>query len=299
MYARSAQAAVPSKSQKAVSAKAPVKTHVTARKHQTPKAKKDAPAVRKTTARSTPARSLRKSPAWHSAPRHNGARTATSRPTRTRAAATKPLIIIDPGHGGIDPGAVGRSGTLEKTVTLAAALELRRRLLASGRYRVALTRETDVYVSLQRRLAFVRARNPALFISLHADSSEDGAFHGASVYVKSAAAVARRTHLRVEANAPASAGHEGAAGPPALQGMIVESLSDDVRMAPDPARDANLYVLSTRGIPSVLVEMGFLSNKDDERKLRQSGHRAVIAKGIQEAVDAYFRSAADQANARS
>jgi N-acetylmuramoyl-L-alanine amidase len=185
------------------------------------------------------------------------------------AADHLPLIVIDPGHGGADPGAIGGSGTLEKSVTLATALDLRRVLLATGRYRVALTRTKDRSVSLANRLAFERSHDADLLIAIHADAAHDRQARGASVYVRDDAA----------APLAASAG---------LQASMVDQLADDVRMVPAPARSAHLYVLADHSIPSVLVEMGFLSNRRDENLLRQPHHRHVVAEAIKDAVDDYF-----------
>ena len=99
--------------------------------------------------------------------------------------ASRPLIVIDPGHGGRDPGAIGTTGTSEKTITLAAAQELRRQLEATGRYRVALTRTGDRTVSLAQRLAFARSHDADLLIAIHADASHNHRARGASVYVSS------------------------------------------------------------------------------------------------------------------
>ena len=99
--------------------------------------------------------------------------------------AIRPLIVIDPGHGGRDPGAIGTTGTLEKTITLAAAQELRRQLEATGRYRVAVTRTSDRAVSLAQRLAFARSHDADLLIAIHVDASHNHSARGASVYVSS------------------------------------------------------------------------------------------------------------------
>jgi N-acetylmuramoyl-L-alanine amidase len=163
----------------------------------------------------------------------------------------KPLIVIDPGHGGSDPGAVGISGTVEKTVTLATALELRRLLMASGHYRVALTRTGDGSVSLASRLAFARTHDADLMIAIHADASLDRHARGASVY-------------------------------------MIDQLNDDVRMVATPARTGHLYVLGARSIPSVLLEMGFLSNRQDEALLRRPAHRHLLVQAIKDAIDDYF-----------
>jgi N-acetylmuramoyl-L-alanine amidase len=126
---------------------------------------------RRTVRRSTPPKPL-----------HERTRPA-SRASRRQRTAPKPLIVIDPGHGGRDPGAVGVLGTLEKTIALTVARELRRALLATGRYRVVLTREGDVSLTLQARLAFARRSRAALLVSLHADSAPGA--RGASAYTLS------------------------------------------------------------------------------------------------------------------
>ena len=101
---------------------------------------------------------------------------------RSGPSAPLPLVMLDPGHGGKDPGAIGVSGTYEKNIALAAALELRRQLLATGRYRVEMTRARDVFVPLSERVSRAQTRKAALFVSLHADALTDHGVRGASVY---------------------------------------------------------------------------------------------------------------------
>jgi len=187
-----------------------------------------------------------------------------------RARDTRPLVVIDPGHGGKDPGAIGPAGTQEKAVTLATARLLAQQLRATGRYRVVLTRVDDRFVPLGQRLAM--SRGAAMFISLHADASRNHRARGASVYTRS--------------------------GPPArdamfhgtarLQETMIDNLDDDVRMTGAPARQARLHVLANPKAPSVLVEIGFISNRQDEAQLRRPRHRATIAAAIREAVDEHF-----------
>lgn len=184
----------------------------------------------------------------------------------------RPLIVIDPGHGGDDPGAISVSGTLEKTITLATSLDLRRVLLATGRYRVAMTRTTDRSVSLAARLAFVREHDADMLIAIHADAAHDHHASGASVYVRSGDATT------IEAST-------------GLQGSMIEQLADDVDMVSTPARAAHLYVLAERSVPSVLLEMGYLSNRREEKLLRQPHHRHVIVEAIKDAVNDYFTHA--------
>lgn len=199
-----------------------------------------------------------------------GKRTVHQRPAaqhhvaraRPQAPRVLPLVIIDPGHGGLDSGAVGHAGTLEKTVTLAHALELRAALLATHRYRVVLTRDSDEFVPLGDRLAAGRA-GAALLISLHADSSPDPRARGASVYIRSQSGTS-------------------------LQSQVIDSLEDDIRMTASPARAGHLYVLANSSTPGVLVELGFISNRQDEALLKSPKHRKVVAAAIRDAVDGYF-----------
>jgi N-acetylmuramoyl-L-alanine amidase len=205
---------------------------------------------------------------------------------------TRPLIVIDPGHGGTDPGAVGISGTLEKTVTLATAVELRRQLLASGRYRVSLTRTGDRSVSLGNRLAFAQSHDADLMIAIHADASPDRHARGASVYVRSGEKTTRvgtgagsAGQIAAALSTPTPRAEPGSAW---LQYSMIDELNDDVRMVATPARTAHLYVLAARDIPSVLLEMGFLSNRQDEALLNRPGHRNVLVKAMKDAIDGYF-----------
>lgn len=217
---------------------------------------------------------------------------AVAKPAAPRNVAQRPLIVIDPGHGGRDPGAIGVSGTQEKTVTLATALELRRALQATGRYRIELTRATDSTVSLAGRLAFARKHDADLLIAIHADASRNRQARGASVYVSSRGGTA---HLSASpgdtgriARALSEPGPQPEPGSAWLQYTMIEQLADDVRMVVAPARTGHLYVLGSRTIPSVLLEMGFLSNRQDEALLKQTGHRGVLVRAIKDAVDDYF-----------
>jgi len=231
-----------------------------------------------------------------------------SRPLPQSAA---PLVVLDPGHGGKDPGAIGVSGTYEKHVAFAAADELARQLHGSGRYRVSLTRQTDIFIPLEDRVAIAQARGASLFISLHADALTDHAVHGASVYTLSATAsdtqtarLAQRENAADRYAGPGATGvspqvsqilaslvrHETRVGSSEAQQHIVSSLGHEVKLIDNPARHAGFAVLKSADIPSVLVEMGFMSNPSDEAALRQAGHRAMVASAIRRAVDSYFAS---------
>ncbi|HET8996592.1 MAG TPA: N-acetylmuramoyl-L-alanine amidase [Acetobacteraceae bacterium] len=232
---------------------------------------------------------------------------------RTTAKPRAPLVMLDPGHGGKDPGAIGVSGTYEKHVSLAAAGELKRLLEAGGHYRVAMTRTRDVFIPLEHRVAKAQEAGAALFVSMHADALSDHAVRGASVYTLSAtasdaqtAALAQRENSadrfigrtyrgvspEVQRILASLARRETRVGSARIAGDLVHQLDREVLMLDRPERHAGFVVLQSAEIPSVLVEMGFMSNPRDEAALRQAGHRRQIAIAMKRAVDGYFAATA-------
>jgi N-acetylmuramoyl-L-alanine amidase len=230
-------------------------------------------------------------------------------PQAPKRAAPKRLVVLDAGHGGKDPGAIGVSGTYEKSVALAAAHELRRQLEASGRYRVEMTRERDIFIPLEGRVGFAQARGAALFVSMHADALIDPGVRGASVYTLAPTASDAQTAQLAERENSADrfAGpqyhalspvvaqilaslvrRETRVGSAHLARDLVGQLDRDLPMLPNPARHAGFVVLKAPDIPSVLVEMGFMSNPQDEAALRRADHRAKVAAAMKRAVDGYF-----------
>jgi N-acetylmuramoyl-L-alanine amidase len=223
--------------------------------------------------------------------------------------ATRPLVVLDPGHGGRDPGAIGSRGTREKTVVLATAQEVRRQLEASGRCRVVMTRTGDRFVSLGNRVEFARRRNAALFVSIHADSAPGA--RGASVYTLGAdsdalaGALARRENLadragglrlpsvppEVQAILLSLMRAETRAGSARMARQVVASLNGQVPLLPNTHRRAGFHVLKAPEIPSVLVEIGFMSHPLDEAALRRPDHRAKVARALSRAVQAYLAEA--------
>jgi N-acetylmuramoyl-L-alanine amidase len=222
-----------------------------------------------------------------------------------------PLVMLDPGHGGRDPGAIGVAGTYEKHVALLAAYDLKSRLEASGRYQVVMTRWKDVFIPLETRVQLARDHRAHLFVSMHADAILDHPeVRGASVYRLSAtasdaqsAAIAASENSadrfvmdpRFRKVSPAVAdilaglvSQATQFGSARLQKDMVGSLGRSVPLLTNPARHANFVVLESASIPSVLVEMGFMSNRADEAALCAPAHRAVIAEAMERAVDAYF-----------
>ena len=229
--------------------------------------------------------------------------------TRQSPRPPAPLVMLDPGHGGKDPGAIGVSGTFEKHVALATARELKRQLESDGRYRVELTRTRDTFVPLDERVARAQSRGAALFVSMHADALADHAVRGASVYtLANAASDAQTAALAKRENSADRFGgapfhdappevarilaslvrQETRAGSARIARTLVSSLDRELPMLPNPARHAGFQVLKAADIPSVLVEMGFMSNPRDEAALRRHDHRKLVAEAMKHAVDGWF-----------
>ena len=255
----------------------------------------------------------------HAAPPHATQAAAPQRllsPPARQGVRSLPLVMLDPGHGGKDPGAIGVSGTYEKHVALAAAQELKRQLESGGRYRVELTRTRDVFIPLDDRVARAQSRGAALFVSMHADALSDHSVRGASVYTlghtasdAQTAALARRENSADRFNGRNWRGaspevarilaslvrQETRAGSVRIARTLVDSLDRDLPMLPNPTRHAGFEVLKAADIPSVLVEMGFMSNPRDEAALRRTEHRRTVAEAMRRAVDGYFAAATHMA----
>lgn len=218
-------------------------------------------------------------------------------------------VAIDPGHGGVDPGAIGVRGTREKRVTLSHALALARQLRASGRYRVVLTRVRDVFVPLRTRVAIARRRAADLFISLHADSIPRSSVRGASIYTLSERASDRQAaRLAAKENkADLIAGIDLTEQTSDVAGFLIDlaqrqTMNDSADFARlltseigkvrpllrNTHRFAGFAVLKAPDVPSVLVELGYLSNPSDERRLNQRRERDRVVAAIVRAVDRYF-----------
>ena len=235
--------------------------------------------------------------------------------SESKPVASKPkkdprkVVVIDPGHGGIDPGAIGVSGIYEKTIALKTAKLLKKELEATGRYRVVMTREADVFIRLRNRIAIAREAKGDLFISLHADSINMPALRGFSVYTLSetasdseaAALAARENKSDIIAGMDFSVEEPEVTGilidlaqrqtmnlSVRMAGYVVNQLRTETQMLNKPHRFAGFAVLKAPDIPSILVELGFLSNLRDEKALSDPAHRARLAKGLAQSVDDYF-----------
>lgn len=217
-------------------------------------------------------------------------------------------IVIDPGHGGIDGGAEGMNGTVEKEITLAFSNELRARLEADGRYKVVLTREADEFLRLDDRVRIARQNEADLFISIHADTIRLKGIRGATVYTMSdkasdadAQALADRENLSdklagvdvVEENHEVSdilvdlIRRETHNFSTRFARSLVGELSPTVGMINNPHRSAGFRVLKAPDVPSVLIELGYLSNAQDEEQLRSAEWREKAAASIAKAVTAF------------
>jgi N-acetylmuramoyl-L-alanine amidase len=222
------------------------------------------------------------------------------------------VIVIDPGHGGVDPGAIGASGVYEKDIALAAAGQLAARLSASGRYHVELTRDRDIFLPLRRRVAIAHLSGAELFLSLHADSMANAKVRGSHVYSLSKnASDAEAAALAAKENkSDIIAGLDLAGYSPEVNTILLDlsqretnNTSAEIagRMVDEfrrsgihalgrPHRQAGFAVLKAPDVPSVLIEMGFLSNRADEAMLASEPARAPLIDAIVRAVDRYFET---------
>jgi N-acetylmuramoyl-L-alanine amidase len=225
------------------------------------------------------------------------------------ANAGLPVVVIDPGHGGIDSGATGDGGLLEKDVTLKFGRELARQLKAGGKLQPIMTRDTDVFVSLGDRVSVGRKNKAALFVSVHADTVRQNYVRGATVYTLSddasdalAAALAEREN---RSDVLAGLALEDQPDDVAdilfdlarretrnLSDRFAKALVDDMRggvaLNGNPWRKASFLVLKAPEIPSVLLELGYLSNKDDEKLFKSETWAASEAEKVARAIEAFF-----------
>lgn len=222
----------------------------------------------------------------------------------------KKIVVLDPGHGGKDPGAIGRSyKTYEKNITLSMGKELRKQLEARG-FKVHMTRSTDIFIPLRQRVAIARSYHADLFISLHADSTYNRKAQGLSIYTlsetasdKEAAALAER-----ENKADIIDGMDFSDNSPEINDVLISLSQNDsrnksskfaayvvnemrriVKLVTNTHKFAGFAVLKAPDIPSVLVELGYLSNHTEEKALRDPSYRKKLAVSIAKAVEVYFK----------
>jgi N-acetylmuramoyl-L-alanine amidase len=230
---------------------------------------------------------------------------------RTRPKDGKRVVVIDPGHGGVDPGAIGTSGIYEKQITLSFAKQLRAAIIANTGHKVVMTRNRDVFLKLRERVRQGRLAKGDLFISIHADSIGNRQIRGSGVYTLSERASDKETAaLAVKENkADVIAGVDLVAHGSEVAGILIDltrretmnfsagfaeflvkRLKETGRMRKKPHRFAGFMVLKAPDVPSVLIEIGYLSNRNEEKLLRSRKLRAPMINAIAKSVNDYFKS---------
>ncbi|SDN30658.1 N-acetylmuramoyl-L-alanine amidase [Methylobacterium phyllostachyos] len=240
-------------------------------------------------------------------------------PAQARAAAPepadqRPLIMVDAGHGGTDPGAIAVGGVFEKDIVFGFAQALVEKLEAGGRYRVRMTRDRDVFVPLGERVRLAREAKADLFVSIHADSiSAAPQVRGATIYTNAEKATDLESAKLAEREnrADAAAGVDAAEAPPDIADILQEltlretrgfssgfartlmgQLSPVMEMSTKPHREARFVVLRSPDVPSVLVELGYLSSKRDLDLLQSPEWRAGVTGSMAKAIDLFFTNRA-------
>lgn len=219
----------------------------------------------------------------------------------------RPIIVIDAGHGGKDPGATSVSGQVhEKDLTLALAQALRDELVKRGRVRVAMTRDDDRYLSLDDRAAVARRLDAAMFVSIHIDSAANPLARGASVYsLSDVASDAEAARLAARENADSGSSSAGGSVDGMLEDLamrsqmtqsaqlaskLVSRAEGRVELRPNPHRFAAFHVLRRADAPAMLFEAGYLSNADDELLLREPREREKMVLALSSAIEAEVAS---------
>jgi N-acetylmuramoyl-L-alanine amidase len=219
------------------------------------------------------------------------------------------VIVLDPGHGGLDPGASSRSGILEKDVVLAFARVVKENLEATQRYSVLMTRDSDSFISLADRVRFARRQQADLLIAIHADALRGPTVRGATVYTLSekASDAEAQALAEKENGVDILAGVAHAEDSEQIAGILIDLTQRETKnssvflarrlvrqfkpvtlLTGRPHRSAGFRVLKAPDVPSVLLELGYLSNRADERLLRSTEWRRKMAKAMVGAVDSYF-----------
>jgi N-acetylmuramoyl-L-alanine amidase len=223
----------------------------------------------------------------------------------------RPIIVLDPGHGGIDTGTKGSNGEMEKDIVLDFAKRLKEKIETAGKYRVLLTRSDDAFVPLAERVRFAREADASLFISIHADSlpRKEGDAQGATVYTLSETATdpAAARLAEQENRADVIAGVDLKDQPDDVAGILIDLaqretktfsvqfanklvgiMKQTARLHKEPIKSAGFRVLRAPDVPSVLVELGYVSNKEDLQSLSSDSWRDHTANAMSAAIDGYF-----------
>lgn len=224
----------------------------------------------------------------------------------------RPRIMLDPGHGGKDPGTIAPDGYYEKRIALTTALELTQALRDSGHCDVFMTRSTDVFITLDDRVKIAQDHKADLFMSMHCDHLPEANIRGASIFTlsnkasdKLAAGLAQEENsVDTTLGAPRGTSPQVAdilaslvtratkLSSATFQTDLHNALKTSVPMLPNPERSANFAVLRDPSVPSVLLEMGCLSDPIDERRLRNPEQRRLLVIKLREAIDTYFSQTA-------
>ena len=226
----------------------------------------------------------------------------------------RPMIVIDPGHGGVDPGAIGSKGTLEKDIVLKFSKVLKKQLLATGLYRVSLTRDIDTYIPLHGRVKIGRSKGAALFISIHADSvsrkrRRRNRVRGASIYILSdrASDVEAKALAAQENRSDIIAGVELPETENPVTSILIDlaqretnelshmfaklqlkHMRGTVKLHGYRTRSAGFRVLKAPDTPSILLELGYLSSIYDERNLKSLKWQKTMAGVLLKSIEAFF-----------
>jgi N-acetylmuramoyl-L-alanine amidase len=229
-----------------------------------------------------------------------------------------PLVVIDPGHGGVDVGAASKHGELEKNIVLEFARTLKAKIEAQGRLRTLLTRSDDVFIALDDRVRFARQAGAALFISIHADTLGEASVQGATIYtVASRASDAESARIAEKENfSDQAAGLEQQAAAEEIGDILFDLTRRETRahsrdfaaklvgkwrdagsLNKNPSRSASFVVLKAHDVPSVLLELGYLSSEKDLANLTSAQWRERAAGTTAEAIEAYFAARSRDARA--
>jgi N-acetylmuramoyl-L-alanine amidase len=252
------------------------------------------------------------------APQTSATQTATTQtaalaiplqPRKPKVDRTRRVIVLDPGHGGVDPGATGVSGIHEKRITLAVAQLFKKHLERTGRYKVVLTRQRDIFIRLRDRVRLARDAGAELFISLHADSVRNRKIRGLAVYTLSERASDREAATLAEQENKSDliagidlsgeskevtnilidlAQRESMNQSARFASRLVKELARETKLLRNTHRFAGFAVLKAPDVPSVLLELGFLSNHRDEKALKNWKYRNKLAAALTRGVDGYF-----------
>ena len=219
------------------------------------------------------------------------------------------VLVLDPGHGGIDGGATGRQGTLEKQITLSFAQKLKAQLERDKHIKVLMTRSDDRFLRLQERMETARDAKAALFISIHADSLRQRSIRGATIYTLSerGSDEVSRSLARKQNRADLIAGLELPVLKPRVTDILIDltrreseafsirfaelmvrHLGDDIRLIRNPHRSADFFVLKAPEVPSILLELGYLSNAQDESLMRSAKWQTLAASRAADAIRSFF-----------